>query len=175
MSGIGNALAPAGASGQPPVSPDLPAAHAPMADTIAQAHAAATAQVKQLSTQRQMMDHLRTELGSLAGLGDAVTPEDVIKGAGMLVGHGADPMKLASLLTNMPQGGEAISGWVQQHLQVINQNEAGLDQQLAAARHSAGVAALHHLAMNHIEQGFQNAPGAGPTPPAPEQPNALTP
>lgn len=120
-------------------------------------HGQAAAQLGKLRQARDLLGKVGSQLAELASMGDAVTPEDVVKGAGALVGHGADPMQMAGLLADLPQGGEAISSWLQAHAQTIAQSTAALDQKLAMARHEAGVAALHGIAMHHIGQAFGEA------------------
>lgn len=141
----------------------MPEGHAPLQAGIMAAHGQAAAQVGKLKQATAMAGHISGELDTLAAMGDQVTPEDVIKGAGVLVGHGADPMQMATLLADMPQGGEALASWLQQHAQQLQQTTAGLQQQLAVARHTAGVAALHGIAMHHIGQQF-----GAVAPPAPQ-------
>lgn len=155
-----NDLTPqAGPQGQP----SLPSGHSPLESSINTAHKAARGQVSKLQDSLKIADQTRQELATLSALGDQVTPEDVIKGAGALVGKGADPMEMAGLLADMPQGGQALSSWLQQHEAKLGQNEQALQQQLGTARHTAAMAALHSLAMNHIGQAF----GQGqPQPPA---------
>lgn len=132
-------------------APALPEGHGPMADAIDAAHDSAKAQLGKLKNAVSMVDSIRREMGELSKLGDMVTPEDVIRGAGALVGEGADPGHLAALLADMPQGGQAIQGWLSQHEQVLGQNEGLIKSQLGLARHALGVAAFHKLAMHHIE------------------------
>lgn len=96
------------------------------------------------------MDRVRAELGELARKGTAITPEDVIHGAGKLVAGGEDPMQLAGLMADMPvNGGDALAAWIAEHYQATAQKEAQLRQGYEASRHSAGVAALHSL-MGHV-------------------------
>lgn len=151
----------------PPVLPD---GHAPVEQAVTQAHANASGQLSKLTQAKSMVSHIREQLDSLATMGEAVTPEDVIKGAGMLVGKGADPMQMASLLADMPQGGQALAAWVQGHDAQLKQNEAQLDAQLDQVRHQAGSAALHVLAMDHIKQKF-----SAPSAPEESAPNGLAP
>lgn len=166
MSETGNPLAPASQQSA------LPSSHGKIADFISQAHSAASAQVQKLTEARSLADAIRSAMDGVVALGDNVTPEDVIKGAGSIVGKGGDPMQLASLLADMPQGGQALAAWVQQHDQVLGQQEKAIDQKLAVARHGAGTAALHLLAMNHIASKF-GTPAAQAPAPNTETSNAL--
>lgn len=165
MSEQGNALAAP--------APVLPEWHEPMADAIGQAHSTAASQVKKLEEDRAMLDHLRTEFTSLLAMGDNVTPEDVIKAAGALVGKGGDPMALASKLADMPQGGQAIAAWVKQNADSLTASERQVEQQLAVSRHGAGAAALHLLAMHHIASKFQPPAQGAPVAQNAESSNAL--
>lgn len=143
-----------------PQMPPGPAAQNPHADAFGQAQASYAATSKAMG----MMDKVRTELTGLAKMGSAVTPEDVIQGAGKLVGSGADPMELAGLMSDMPtNGGDALAAWVAQHAATSAQNEAKLKMAHEAAKHSLGVASIHHLAhasMQPVGQGPAMQPQA---------------
>lgn len=153
-------------------APSVPDGHGPVEQAVGQAHANASGQLAKLTQAKRNIANIRGEMETLTKLGDSVTPEDVIKGAGMVVGKGGDPMQLAGLLADMPQGGEALQGWLQQHDQQMTQNEQQVDQLLAQARHSAGSAALHVLAMDHIRRKFEGAQGAPQAPTAIQTPGA---
>lgn len=129
--------------GEPSGSPEAPGVHPALADTHSQASAQFDATTKAVAR----MDKIRTELTGLAKKGSAVTPEDVIQGAGKLVGGGEDPMQLASLMADMPtNGGDALAAWVAQHAATTAANEAKLKSAHDVARHSLGVASVHKLA-----------------------------
>lgn len=123
------------------------------------------AQFTKLAEARSMLDKVRVELTSLDKLGDLVTSEDVIRGAGKLVAAGLSPMAMAKLLSDLPEQGPAINSWLASHAQAVAQREQQLDPVLAEARHQLGVSALRALAGHHVEQSLQQAPGA--TSPAP--------
>lgn len=169
-----NELTP-GQGPAPQPQPGLPESHGGLQSTIDMAHKAARGQVAKLQDSLGMVDHVRQELGTLSALGEAVTPEDVIKGAGTLVGHGADPVGMAGLLADMPEGGQALNAWLQQQTAKVTQNEQQLQQQMLGARHTAATAALHSLTMNHISSKFAAAqqPTAAPQPGGPDASNAL--
>lgn len=150
MSQEGNALAPP--------APTLPEGHGQVAESLGAAHGQAAAQFAKLREAKAMVTHIRSALDGLASMGDSVGAEDVIKAAGGLVANGGDPVALAGLLADMPQGGQAIQAWVAGHAEQLKANEAQLDQQLGMARHEAGASALHSLAMQHIGAAFP--PGA---------------
>lgn len=161
MSEQGNVLAPApsGAPAPQPQAGTMPEAHSQLETSVQQAHSGAAAKVSKLKEALAQADNIRGELAGLSAMGDNVTAEDVIKGAGNLVGKGGDPMAMASLLADMPQGGQALSTWLGQHTQQLGANEQQIKQQLALAQHDAGSAALHVIAMHHIGEQFKAAQG----------------
>lgn len=123
-------------------------------------HDFAKAQFTQLSKARASMDKVRSALDGLSKLGDTVSPDDVIEASGKLVASGMDPVKIASLLADMPSnGGEALAAWVGQHAAGSMAKEKQIDQALAVARHELGVSALRELALHHVQQ---PPPGAVP-------------
>ena len=114
---------------------------------LADAHSQASAMFDQTTKAVARMDKIRTELTGLAKKGSAITPEDVIQGAGKLVGGGEDPMQMASLMADMPtNGGDALAAWVAQHAATTAAKEAQLKSAHDVARHSLGVASVHKLA-----------------------------
>jgi hypothetical protein len=124
---------------------------------------AAQAQHKQLLDQAQRVDASRRELDTLGKLGDSIEVEDVIKGAGTLVGSGFSPMALASMLSSMPTtGGQALQAWVAQQEQRVSGIEQQMRQQLKDSSIHRGIAAMSMLHIQHI----RNQNGAGrPRPP----------
>ena len=145
-----------------PLAPTLDpvaATASPQLAALSQAHDMARSRFLKTGQVMDRVDKIRTELTTLAKLGDTVTPEDVIKGAGKLVASGMDPMQMASLLADMPtNGGVALANWVAQHAQAMTQKEAQFGQVHAQARHESGVAALRLLA------GHTHASLSGATP-----------
>src|ERR1700733_493095 len=121
-----------------------------MRSQLAAAHSAARAKFEKLAGARQMLDKARVELTKLAELGDLVTSEDVIKGAGKLVGEGLSPMAMAKMLSDMPEGGPQLSGWLGQQSQMLAAREAQLQPVLDSARHQMGVAAMRGLGGEHL-------------------------
>lgn len=168
MSELGNPLAPQGGQAPGPMAP--PDAHAPLQQTVQDAHQQAAAKVGKIRQAQQMVGKMLGTMDGLSKLGDLVTPEDVMKGAGEIVGHGGDPMQIAGLLADMPQGGEAIAQWLSGNVEKLQGAKANLDQAMAGAQHEAGVAALHSIAMHHIGQAY--GAGAPPAAPAVEGPEA---
>lgn len=155
--GMGQAQGGSGGEGGGDAAPDP----GPMGQQL-QAHFGKTSEAL------KAVDNVRTGLGKLATMGSAVTPEDVIKEAGVLVGKGADPMSLAGLMADMPtNGGDALAAWVAMHAQQAQQNEQQLKQVHTVVRHSMGVHAIHQLARNAVtppQAGQQGAGGLGQMP-----------
>ena len=123
-----------------------------MRQQLLDAHDRAKAQFDKLADARSMLDKVRVELTSLDKLGDLVTSEDVIKGAGKLVAAGLSPLAVAKLLSDMPEKGPAINGWLVQHATQVAGRETQLEPVLAAARHQMGVAGMRSLIGQHVEQ-----------------------
>lgn len=122
-------------------------------------------------TMRQLAT-IQTELAGLSKLGDTVTTEDVVKTAGNLVAHEAiPPLEMAGDLATMPKGGEALAGWVADHLASAQANLAQVAQSHAIARHELGTSALRTLALDHGMGGV----AAVQTPAAPPALNPLSP
>ncbi len=142
----------------------------PLLDPLHAAHDQAKAQFKQVSQVGGLLKATRQELDQLVALGDSVTAEDVIKGAGSLISAGADPHSITAMLANpqspMPSGGEALAGWVAQQDQMVKQKEAQFAPANQLAQHKLGVAALHVLAGHHMNDdgASESAPAASPTP-----------
>lgn len=138
-------------------------ASAPVPSGLDQFHGELSAQSGKLGEAAKTLEKVRGVLGKLASQGDAVTAEDVIEGAGQLVAHGLSPMAMASLLADMPEGGQALQGWVQEHLQGLQQREQQLQQVQGQVRHQQSQAALHLLARDHVGAA-QSAMGGVPSP-----------
>lgn len=109
-------------------------------------HDSMKAQYDKLSQSRSMLDKVRVELDHLSGLGEALDQEAVIKSAGKLVSHGLGASAMASLLADMPEGGEALHDWVTGHEQTLAKQEAQIDPALAEMRHHLGLAGLRLIA-----------------------------
>lgn len=118
---------------------------APGQDQLGMAHDQAKAQFAKLTEQYAMVGKVGNELEQLAKLGDMITTDDVVKGAGKLVAHGYSAMQLASLLSDMPDGGPAIASWVQQHAQITKQSEQQLGNAIKQARSQLGSIGLQSL------------------------------
>ena len=122
---------------------------------------------------------VRGEMDGLVKLGDMVDPDDVVKAAGRLVGHGLGAESIAEIMATMPpNGGQPLAAWVQQQ----DQRFGVMEQQLAGMKdgiqHQLLVAGVRVLAAEHIigPQGPQpsKAPSNGLAPEASPGPsNAL--
>lgn len=111
-------------------------------------------------TQKGMNQYvlLKRELTSLAQMGDMVTADDVVNSAGKLVAAGFDPRKMATLLADMPEGGQALSAWLGKTAAQATINHAKLSQTHEGFRHNLGIEAMKSLGAQHI---------AGPDPSIP--------
>lgn len=110
----------------------------------------AKSQHSKLLESAKRLDVVRSELDELAKLGDTVTPEDVIKGAGALVGAGFDPTQMATMLAQMPTaGGQALAAWVQQADAGAQQHEASMAQAMQQSKIHMGATALASLRLDH--------------------------
>lgn len=154
---------------------NTPAASAPAAPAqpphlaaLDQIHSANKQQFEKLDSSKQTLERVRAQIDQLAKLGDSVTTEDIIKAGGGLVAAGLTPKAVAGLMATLPQGGgEALAGWVQQHEQVLEQQEQQNKQMHQLAAHQMGVSAIHALASHaHEAQGAQ-APQASMAKPMP--------
>ena len=112
------------------------------------------------------LSKVRTELDSLVKLGDMVTVEDVIKGAGGLVAAGLEPKAVAGLLADMPQSGEALASWLKAHDVDVTAREQQLEQMHSGVRHELGVKAMRVLAAHGAGQQSMPQPSAQALPPA---------
>lgn len=125
----------------------------------------AEAQHKQLLESAKRLDNVRMELDSLGKLGDSVTVEDVIKGAGTLVGTGFSPMAIAQLLSSMPTtGGEALQAWIRQQDEQVQGMEAQMRQKVMASSIHRGITGMAALHVQHIKdsQGGSGNPSGAP-------------
>lgn len=174
MRGIGLNLAGGGAAAQP--QPGQPAG---ALARLQAAHDTASAQFDQTQAAVKMLEIVKAEMGKLSALGDMVTPEDVIEGAGTLVAKGAPAAQMAALLTSMPQsGGPALQAWLAQQEAMVAQREAQLIPAHRVLGHRMVQSALGLIA--GAGGGAANAlgiPSATPSPSpqgggeAPEQPS----
>lgn len=113
---------------------------------------------------------IKGELEKLVMMGDTVTQEDVVEGAGRLVAQGLPELEIAGLLADMPENSQALQAWVAGHLQGVVMNEAKLGPAHGLARHETGMAALRlitaHAVTPTMESPAQSndlqGPSAGP-------------
>jgi len=180
---MGGAAPGAGPQGPAPnalAKPPPPAGQSPggfsVEQHVEQNWQQAQAQHKQLQASEKRMKVARTMLDSLKKMGDQVQVEDIIHGAGTMVGAGFSPSALAQMLAQMPTtGGEALQAWVEQQDQRAQQMDAQLQQKLkSSAVHRAitGMASLH---VHSIKQQHLAAQGAIGLPQGGGPGNALQP
>ena len=149
-------------------APAAPAAQPPHLAALDQIHSANKAQFEKVDSSRQTLLKVRAELDKLQKLGDSVTTEDVIKAGGGLVAAGLTPKAVAGLMATLPQGGgEALAGWVQQHEQMLDQQEQQNQQMHQLAAHQMGASAIHALASHAHEAQGPQAPKSMPPAAAP--------
>ena len=144
----------------PPPAAAAPASPSPRLAQLQSAHEAAQAQLTQIQSAKTMLDQVKSELQILSRLGDMVTPEDVIEGAGKLVAQGAPAGQMAALLSSMPQGsGAVLQGWLAQQEAQVAQREAQIVPAHGILGHRAAVAAMQVLAGADAESAGSNALG----------------
>lgn len=144
LGGVGTAT-----SGVPitPPSPSLPS----VVSAITRAHDHAQALYSQTAKASASLATIRSGLATLAGKGDLVSGEDVVNEAGKMVASGThSPMEMATLLSDMPQGGPALASWVQGHLAKLAQNEQTVAPLHSVARHELGASGLRALAAHSV-------------------------
>lgn len=152
----------------------------PIVAAMAQSHDHAKALYDRTSQAMEHLHDLGSKLSELGKLGDQVSPSNVIETAGDLVASGRfSPTEMAGYLVDMPPGGQALAGWVQQHLQNNQANLAQVKPMHELARHEMGASALRALLGRKAHQGglFQS-PDQGPSlgsAPGPAQSNSLLP
>lgn len=172
MSQEGNPLAtgPGPEASGPGISPSD---HAGMMDHLGGQMAMANTQLDKLDKAHALLGATRAEMDTLAGMGDMVSQEDVIRGASKLVAAGLSAGAVAGMLADMPADGKALAGWVAQQDQQVKQREAQLAPARALAAHQVASAGLRTLI------GHAVAPPAGETAPttdsAFDSENALAP
>lgn len=143
--------------------PAAPALHLPTLDEQHSAAAAKLAKVDEVAARaraaRQQFDHLMA-------LGDLVEEDDLVSAAGRVIAAGGDPIAIASLLADAPQGSsQALSQWIGQQDQQFKAKEQQLAAAQAVIRHQAGLAALRLLAGHSFGQTqAPESPAAGPNP-----------
>lgn len=162
--GLGSAALPAqGADDSDQIdTPDV--GKIPRGETpIHTAHAYNKAVYNKTLSAGRMIDHLRTEMDKLTDMGDTVTPEDVIAGAGRLVGQGVPARELASILSEMPtQAGQGLAAWVLQNDRLLTQQEALITRQTDMAAHRMAQSALQVIATEHLMGHARNLRAAMP-------------
>jgi hypothetical protein len=116
-----------------------------------------------------MLGIARSELDALTKLGDSATIEDVLKGAGKIIAEGGDPKQIMALIAGnpqggqsaMPQGGQALASWLMEKDQMLKQQEQQLIPMQALAAHHMGVAGMHMLLADRIDDMRAKGQGSG--------------
>lgn len=122
-----------------------------VASAAAAAHDKVRAFYDKIQEGRQQLTEVRKEMDRLLKMGDMVTEDDVIQGAGRLVGHGLGAESMAEMLASMPTtGGQALAGWVSVHDQQVKQAEFHVKHMEIGAAHALGQAAIRSLAAAHL-------------------------
>ncbi len=114
------------------------------------AHEVAKARFGRLDESRARLEAIRKQMDQLGKLGDLVTAEDVIKAGGHLVAAGLSPMALARLMSDMPEDGPQLAGWIGRHEAEVTRREALLQPALANSRFEMGTSALRVLMAHHF-------------------------
>lgn len=159
------AAAPANDSSAQPGPPDM-AGLLPHMEQGLQAQAAQYSKLKEADGKASL---IREQLDELQKMGDMVTTEDLVHHASKLVAGGIGAAEIAGLLSEAPEGGEQLAGWISQKDQKLRMEEQQLEQALALTRHNMGVAAFRLLGAHSMAQlhGFgmepQSASGASPS------------
>lgn len=104
----------------------------------------------------------KEELGELQKLGPTVGAEDVIESAGRIVGNGMSPQEMAAELANLPQGGQAIAGWLADTETKLGGQQTQLEAIAEGLRHQMAVQATHVLLAHDMHAKAQAAPMGGP-------------
>ena len=128
---------------------------------LAAHHGSAKAKFDKLSEASALSGKVTKELADLVSLGDTVTQDDVVASAGKLVADGLNPLEVASLLADMPPGGEALQAWVASHAQAAAAQAQTLDVHHKIARHDMGMAALRELTGHAVIPGLQSPAQGG--------------
>lgn len=142
-------------------------------DMLDRAHGHAKAMYDQTDASMRHLEAIQAALRGLSEKADLVTPDDVIKASGKLVGSGNfSAPEMASILSDMPAtGGQGLASWIAMHLDKVSQTLAKLTPIHNVVKHEMGVSAMRALGA-HVAAGQQGAPPTGPS--APLQPGAMT-
>jgi hypothetical protein len=127
-------------------------------DALKTQHTQLAAMNKKMSEASSTLRKVREGMDRLTALGDIATQDDVVGEAGKLVGHGLDPGAVASLLADMPEGGEPLKAWIAQHDLQIKQREAQQTQVHDQVRHELATTALRVLFAHHAMDMHQGIP-----------------
>lgn len=159
-----NRLQPGGAQVEAGQPQPQPAGGSAMMQHFGDLQDQAAARFAKMKQACQTLDKVRKELDHLVALGDTVTQEDVVKAGSGLVAAGLGAAAVAGILADMPDGGEALQGWVVQHDQETQQREAQAQRALAITRHELGLTAFRHIIGHSAETAEQPAAPADSNP-----------
>lgn len=120
----------------------------------------ATARFNKVSQSMQMLEAVRKEFDKLTAMGDTVSMDDVIKGAGVLVSRGLSAPAIAGILADAPDNPQALQAWVSRLDNAVIQQTAQREMELKLTRHAMAVAGLKSLVVNALRP-----PGPGVQPP----------
>ncbi len=110
-------------------------------------------QYDKLMAAGKLLDAVQAGLMSLHDLGDTVSGEDVTHVAGELVAQGLDATAMAGMLAEMPEKGELLAQWVEEHLADLAEREAQLDFVTKGLRQQMGVDAMRGLMAQFAQNG----------------------
>lgn len=127
-----------------------------------QQNAAQYGKIKEVIGKAQV---IRTQLDELVKMGDMVTTEDLVHHASKLVAKGIGAAEIAGILSEAPEQGEALAGWINMKDQKLRQEEAQLQQMASLSRHNMGVSSLRLLGAHAMAQlhgfGMEPQPSTG--------------
>ncbi len=142
-----------------------------------------SARFKSLNTAHNTFGEVKKEFDKLTSMGDSVTEDAVISAAAVMVSHGADPHKIASMLADSTDKGPQLASWVAKRDQELQQTQVKILQAREQTRQQLAHGAVVHFAKTVGEtmagrgaiaqpQGA-GAPQMQSVSAAPAQPNAL--
>lgn len=131
-------------------------------DMLDTAHSHAKAMFDQTNEAMTKLRAISAALKGLADKSDMVSPDDVVKAAGKLVGAGHfSAPEMATILSDMPAtGGQGLASWISMHLESATQNLAKLTPIHQVVKHEMGVSAMRALGA-HVAAGQGAAPAPG--------------
>lgn len=123
------------------------------------------AQFNQLAEAKKQISATKFEIGQLRDLGDTVTAKDVVKHSAGIVAAGVPAVEVATILADMPEGGQQLQAWVVQKYEEATANEGKVNKLMGIAQHQLAVTSLQnilaHSAEAHAKQQLMAATPAG--------------